>query len=184
MPSILIQIDEPLLRSLNKVAPAAKRQRAEFIRQAVKEGRTGKARRMLTHPFSLEGAVVKGHGIGSKQTVPTLNLEPDTTLLPATGVYVTRTLDLDSRRDWQSVTNIGYRPTFDGEGLTIETFLLSAFDGLTPGRIRVEFLWRLREERRFESPEALKAQILRDVGKSRKFFTRLAKWDNGRRSLP
>jgi len=153
------------------------------IRQAVKDGRMGKARRMLTRPFALDGSVVKGQGIGSKQTVPTLNLSPDTTLMPAVGVYVTRTLDLESERQWQSVTNVGYRPTFDGEGLTVETFLLSGFDGSTPVRIRVEFLWRLRDERRFDSSEALKAQILRDVERSRKFFTRLVKWDNGKRSL-
>jgi riboflavin kinase / FMN adenylyltransferase len=64
------------------------------------------------------------------------------------------------------------RPTFNGQKRTIETFLLSSFDGQTPKRIRLAFRKRVREERRFESPDALKAQILRDVGVATKFFRR------------
>jgi riboflavin kinase/FMN adenylyltransferase len=152
------------------------------IRQAVKEGRMAKARRMLLKPFSLQGDVVSGKGIGSRQTVPTLNLHPDSALLPMTGVYVTRTFDRRDGRCWPSITNVGFRPTFDGESLTVETFLLAELEGNTPQQIRVEFLRRLRDERRFEHPEALKNQILLDVQKSRKFFARLSKWDNSKRS--
>jgi riboflavin kinase/FMN adenylyltransferase len=72
------------------------------------------------------------------------------------------------------VTNIGFRPTFGGKRLSIETFLLSPFDGRTPARIRVEFLYRLREERKFESAEALKAQILHDVQRAERFLRRTA----------
>jgi riboflavin kinase/FMN adenylyltransferase len=102
--------------------------------------------------------------------VPTLNLAAETQLLPAHGVYITRTSDLGDGRRWESVTNVGQRPTFQGEAVTVETFLLSAFDGRTPERIRVEFLWRLRGEQKFESPEALKAQIARDVARARRYF--------------
>ncbi len=73
--------------------------------------------RMLGAPFALEGAVVRGHGIGSKQTVPTLNLKPRNEVLPGHGVYVTRTRDLDSGRVWPSITNVGVRPTFGGDEL-------------------------------------------------------------------
>jgi riboflavin kinase/FMN adenylyltransferase len=132
-----------------------------------------RAARLLGRPYSLEGAVVSGHGIGHKQTVPTLNLHPTAEVLPKTGVYITCTDDLDSRRRWQSVTNVGRRPTFGAdEGISVETFLLEPMGGDSPARIRVSFLWRLRDERKFESPEALKAQILRDVGRTKAYFRR------------
>ena len=118
--------------------------------------------------------MVHGHGIGSKKTVPTLNLATTAEVLPATGVYITRTFEASDARQWRSVTNVGYRPTFNSDNeLTVETFLLDPFEGETPRAIRVQFLKRLREERKFESPEALKAQILRDVKRSQSYFRRL-----------
>ena len=77
-------------------------------------------------------------------------------MLPASGVYVTRTREPGGARSWPSVTNVGCRPTFGGGDLTIETFLLEPLGGQTPERIAVEFLHRLRAERKFESPEALR----------------------------
>jgi len=142
------------------------------IRQAIEEGHVSLACRMLGRPYALEGEVVHGAGIGSKKTVPTLNLATQAEVLPKTGVYVTRLRDIEDSREWPAITNVGYRPTFDGQGLTIETFLLSGLDGATPERIAVEFLRRVREERKFESPEALKAQILRDVGRAQAYFRR------------
>ncbi|HUJ22894.1 MAG TPA: bifunctional riboflavin kinase/FAD synthetase [Bryobacteraceae bacterium] len=147
------------------------------IRRLVESGGVARAARLLKRPYCLEGDVVPGHGVGSKRTVPTLNLAAQSEVLPKRGVYVTRTKDLDSRRIWESVTNVGYRPTFGGEDqLSIETFLLEPLAGETPRRIRVEFLWRLREERKFESPEALKAQILKDAARARSYFRRCEKW--------
>ena len=142
------------------------------IRRLIKDGQVSLAARLLQRPYSLSGRVVRGQGIGSKQTVPTLNLATEAEVIPATGVYITRTHDPNSSRSWESITNVGYRPTFDGQGLTIETFLLSAFDGDTPDQIRVEFLRRVREERKFDSPEALKAQILKDVARAQTYFRR------------
>jgi riboflavin kinase/FMN adenylyltransferase len=80
---------------------------------------------------------------------------------------------LESARQWKSITNLGYRPTFDGRELSLETFLLDPFDPPAPSRIRVEFLRKVREERKFESPEALKAQILRDVSRAQAYFRRV-----------
>ena len=144
------------------------------IRRLIGRGKVYEAGRMLERPHFVEGAVVHGHGIGGKQTVPTLNLETDSETPPANGVYVTRTTDLDGARRWRSITNIGVRPTFGGEGITIETFLIDPLDGETPARIRVEFLHRVRDERKFESPEALKAQIFRDVKQAQAWFRRTA----------
>ena len=143
------------------------------VRRLIESGNVALACRLLERPFALEGAVVPGQGIGSRQTVPTLNLETGSEVLPAVGVYVTRTFDSGDGRVWESITNVGRRPTFGGDKLTIETFLLSAFDGETPAAIRVEFLRRVREERKFESPEALKVQIFKDVGRAQIYFRRV-----------
>lgn len=145
------------------------------IRRLIGRGNVYQAGRMLERPHFVEGSVVGGHGVGGKQTVPTLNLETDSETPPANGVYVTRTADLEGARRWRSITNIGVRPTFGGEGRTIETFLIDPLEGETPGRIRVEFLHRVRDERKFETPEALKAQILRDVRQARAWFRRTAR---------
>lgn len=141
-------------------------------RRLVADGKVSLAGRLLGSPFALQGEVVPGHGIGSKQTVPTLNLAPETDVLPATGVYVTHTRDLESARVWPSVSNVGYRPTFGGDALSVETYLLDPLDGPPPRKIRVEFLLRLRDERKFTSAEELKAQILRDVARARAYFRR------------
>ena len=147
------------------------------LRQLIEAGRVAQAARLLERPYALEGDVVAGRGVGSKQTVPTLNLAANTEVLPATGVYVTRTDDLEDGRVWPSVTNVGYRPTFgDGHEISVETFLLEPLAGETPRRIRVEFLWRVRDERQFPDAQALKQQILRDAGVALAYFRRVKKW--------
>jgi riboflavin kinase/FMN adenylyltransferase len=149
------------------------------IREAILAGHVARANRMLQHPYGVEGEVVHGRGVGSRQTVPTLNLSTSAEVIPAHGVYLTRTFDLGSTPRWNSITNVGYRPTFGAsDALSIETFLLDPFEGETPARIRVEFLCRVREERRFENPEALKAQILRDVRVAQNYFRRSKTWCN------
>ncbi len=147
------------------------------IRNLLLAGEAGLAARLLQHAYGLEGEVVMGRGIGSRQTVPTLNLATAAELIPATGVYISRTRDLDDGRGWNSLTNIGYRPTFgSSDERSIETFLLDPAGGVPPRRIRVEFLRRVRDERKFESAEALKAQILRDVRLAQTYFRRLKAW--------
>lgn len=147
------------------------------IRELIQAGRVSLAARLLQHPYGLEGDVVSGRGVGSKQTVPTLNLATSAELIPARGVYLTRTRDLDDGRRWNSITNIGFRPTFGRSSeLSIETFLLDPLAGDAPRRIAVELLWRVRDERKFASPEELKAQILRDVGVARRYFRRAKAW--------
>jgi riboflavin kinase / FMN adenylyltransferase len=145
------------------------------VRNLIASGDVSKAGRLLLRPYALEGRVVSGFGIGSKQTVPTLNLETAAEVLPARGVYITRTRDLDDDRTWPSITNVGTRPTFNGEHQTIETFLLAPLEGKRPERIRVELLRRVRDEKRFESPEVLKAQILRDAARASAYHRRTAR---------
>jgi riboflavin kinase/FMN adenylyltransferase len=145
------------------------------VRRLVEAGEVGMACRLLGRPFALAGPVVAGQGIGSKQTVPTLNLEATAEVRPANGVYVTRTFDAERGRHWESITNVGVRPTFGGSGVTVETFLLSAFDGVRPESIEVEFLRWVRAERKFGSAEELKAQIFRDVGRAKSYFRRVGR---------
>ena len=149
---------------------------SSVIRGLIEGGSVARAARMLEQAYALEGEVVAGFGVGAKVTVPTLNLATHGDLMPAAGVYITHTRDAEDGRTWPSITNVGYRPTFDGRRLTVETYLLDPLEGGPPRRIRVEFLRRVREERRFESPEALKEQILRDVALARTWFRRARKW--------
>jgi riboflavin kinase/FMN adenylyltransferase len=162
------------------IAPVVWRKRvisSSEIRRAIQAGDVSLAWRLLGRPYPLAGAVVPGEGRGSKQTVPTLNLDTTAEVLPKNGVYVTRTREVSGgdsgTREWPSITNIGFRPTFDGQTRTIETYLLSALDGAAPEKISVDFLRRVRDERKFENAEALKAQILRDVHRAQVYLRRI-----------
>lgn len=147
------------------------------VRRLIEQGKVSRAGRLLARPYGLSGEVIPGRGVGSRQTVPTLNLKTAAEVLPMRGVYITRTKDLETARVWPSISNIGYRPTFGGdEELSIETFLLAPLDGSPPRRIEVEFFRRVRDERKFESPEALRAQILRDVARAQSYFRRRGLW--------
>ncbi|MDX2268642.1 MAG: bifunctional riboflavin kinase/FAD synthetase [Bryobacter sp.] len=155
------------------------------IRQLLAEGEVSRAQRLLGYPYSLAGEIVAGQGIGRRETVPTLNMDPAPLaaadrLIPAPGVYITETTDLSAQapegRTWPSITNIGTRPTFNGESLSIETYLLEALEGASPTRMRVEFRQRVRAERKFPNPEALKAQIMADVARARAYWRRVARW--------
>lgn len=143
------------------------------IRRHLAVGAVGRANRLLGRCFSLGGEIVSGHGVGSEQTVPTLNLKAGDEIIPARGVYVSETEDLEDGRRWQSITNIGNRPTFGGGEVTIETYLLSEFDGVTPDYISVHLRRWIREERKFSDAQALRAQILHDVERANTYWRRL-----------
>ncbi len=147
------------------------------VRALIDAGDVAAAARLLTRPYALSGAVVAGHGVGSRQTVPTLNLATAAEVIPASGVYVTRVRDLDSARQWPAVTNIGVRPTFaQDDKVSIESFILAGYSEPTPARIAVEFLEYLRPERKFPDPASLRQQILRDAGRAQAFHRRAARW--------
>ncbi len=145
------------------------------IRRHLAEGDVVRAGRLLGRCFSVEGPVVSGHGIGSKQTVPTLNLRPSPGQILPRGVYVTETVEPSSGRRWHSITNAGIRPTFGGEEVTIETFLLTPLEGPAPENIEVRFRHFLRPERQFPTPEALKSQIMKDVARAQAYWRKLAR---------
>src|SRR5208283_287273 len=139
-----------------------------------------RAGRLLGRCYSLAGPVVSGHGIGSKQTVPTLNLRPSDDVVPANGVYITEVHDFDQDRRWPSITNIGTRPTFDGSDLSIESYLLSPLQDEPPKTIRVDFRRWVRAEQKFPDVTALKYQILRDVERARTYWRRTTQYQLNR----
>ncbi len=138
------------------------------IRGLVAEGRVPMAGRLLGRPFSVEGPIVHGLGVGRAQTVPTLNLAPIAEQLPKTGVYVTRTRLGEQFHD--SVTNVGYKPTFGEHRLGVESYLLNFSGEIKETTMEVAFLYRLRDEMKFPDAAALKAQIQRDAARSLRFF--------------
>jgi phosphoribosyl 1,2-cyclic phosphate phosphodiesterase len=144
-----------------------------IVRREIADGDVAHAARLLGRPFVLSGKVVPGTGSGRRFTFPTLNLAAEQELLPARGVYVTRTLIEGESRSRRSVTNIGVRPTFNGSSLSVETHVLEPLDETPPARIEVEFWKRLREEKKFSGPEELRTQIAQDIANADKFFTRL-----------
>jgi riboflavin kinase/FMN adenylyltransferase len=146
---------------------------SSVIRAHLSRGEVSRAGRLLGRCYAVEGEVVQGQGIGSRQTVPTLNLAAGPELILAHGVYVTEVKDLDEPRSWPAVTNIGTRPTFGGgDSVTIESYLLSSLDG-PPRRIRVEFRRRIRDERKFPDAASLRSQILLDVRRAEAYWRRL-----------
>ncbi len=138
------------------------------VRQAVREGRMEDAEKFLGRAFSLEGEIRPGSGQGRKLVVPTLNLSTEQELLPKKGVYATETILVE--RAFPSVTNIGVRPTFDGATLSIESHLFDFNEPLNSGRMEVRFRTRLRDERKFPSLEALREQVLADIGRAKAYF--------------
>jgi riboflavin kinase/FMN adenylyltransferase len=141
------------------------------IRRAVAKGDVARAARFLGRPFALTGDIRAGAGIGSKFVFPTLNLSAEQELLPLPGVYVTETCV--AGQTFSSVTNIGHRPTFNGSSLSIESHLLGFSQRLSRGRMEVRFWKRLRDEKRFPGPVALRAQIARDIARAQRFFAHL-----------
>ena len=141
------------------------------IRQLLAVGQVNLARRMLGRPYGVEGRVERGAERGHKLGFPTANLHPHNRVIPRNGVYVTGTL-IDGQ--WRrSVTNIGLRPTFgDAAEPSVETFVLNWDGDLYGDVVRVRFLYRLRDERRFSSVDELKTQISRDVERAESYFER------------
>jgi len=139
------------------------------VREALGEGRAEDAARLLGRPFALEGEIRPGTGQGRKLVVPTLNLATEQECLPKNGVYATETV-VESKT-YQSATNIGVRPTFNGTRLAIESHLFNFADTLTSGLMEVRFHARLRDEQKFTSPGALKEQVLKDIECAKEFFS-------------
>jgi riboflavin kinase/FMN adenylyltransferase len=146
---------------------------SSHIRQLLREGRVSRARHLLARPFSILSTAGRGRGYGSKYTVPTINLARYEELVPKDGVYISRTRVGDECFD--SVTNIGNRPTFGADSFAVESHLLNfhPLEVTVDTEVEIHFLDRLRDEIKFPSVEALREQIGRDVAKAQRYFRRL-----------
>jgi riboflavin kinase/FMN adenylyltransferase len=144
------------------------------IRRLVADARLAEARALLGRPFSIASTPASGRGYGTRYAVPTINLAPYCDLLPANGVYVTtlRIGNGPSARMFRGVTNAGNRPTFGADSFAVETHLFNfePIDLTEQTPLELIFLHRIREERRFPTPEDLRAQIGRDVARAQRFF--------------
>jgi riboflavin kinase / FMN adenylyltransferase len=141
------------------------------IRQALVSGQVGLARRLLARPFALIGSIVQGRGLGTKLGIPTTNLQTSNELIPRRGIYVTL-IGIEGRK-YRSVTNIGFRPTVDRDAaasLSIETHVLDFEKDVYGKDVSLEFLVRLRDERRFSGASDLVAQIQKDIVNARRYF--------------
>jgi riboflavin kinase/FMN adenylyltransferase len=143
------------------------------IRRLISEGRVDEASALLGHHFYIDGTVVRGAGRGRELGVPTANLETKNELIPPHGVYATTALV--GGIVYPSVTNIGLRPTFEiSDRAIIEVHILGLDQDLYGQQIRLAFVQRLRDERRFPDVDALKAQIEADVRRAGRLFDRLS----------
>jgi len=141
-----------------------------WARDLIEAGSVAEAIRLLGRPYQISGQVIRGHDRGGRLLgFPTANLKPINEVLPAAGVYAVRAI-LEDERLLGGVTNIGYSPTFEEEELTVETFVLDFDQDIYEQALRLDFIARLRDERRFSGPEELAARIKADVAQARKIL--------------
>ena len=159
------------------VAVRGSRVSSTWIRELIRSGRISQANRLLGRYYSLHGSVISGQGLGKTALVPTLNLATENEILPGNGVYVT--LAIWDGKSHPAVTNVGIRPTVSGTRLSVETHLLEHIPETPPSKLELQFLHRLRDERKFPSVEELKQQIAKDIQRARRFFGLLKKLQRG-----
>ncbi len=146
------------------------------VRQQVLQGDVSLAASCLGRPYMLTGKVVRGKHIGTGLGFPTANLLPDDAekLIPANGVYAVRAA-IDGEHPVMGMMNIGSRPTFAGDHLTLEVHLFHFAGDLYGRRLSVSFIRRLRSEVKFDSGEALQAQLVEDARQAEKVLNETTK---------
>lgn len=141
-----------------------------FVREEIKAGNIEKANELLGVPYFIQGIVEHGNQIGRTIGFPTINLIPEEEkLLPPFGVYVTKVFI--GGEEYCGVTNVGRKPTIEGDNpVGVETNVLDFSDDVYNSTVEVEFLHGIRGETKFESIDALKAQLQQDIKIARIYF--------------
>lgn len=142
-----------------------------YIREEINAGNIEKAHKLLGYPFFVEGSVLHGRNLGKAVLgIPTINLiPPQEKLLPPMGVYVTSTECMG--KHYPGITNVGCKPTIQGENpIGVETHLFDITEDMYGRMVRVSFLKRVRPEQRFDSLDALKAQMEQDIQYGKVYF--------------
>lgn len=145
---------------------------SSVVRRLINEGNLDEANRCMGRPYALDGKIVGGFREGRKMGFPTANLDLSSThqLIPPHGVYAVRVHIEGYGQTLYGMTNIGIRPTFGGLNLTVETYIFDFSGDIYDRRIRLDFIRRVREERKFSGPEELSAQLKKDEAHIRQLF--------------
>ena len=148
------------------------------IREEIQMGHIIKANQLMGRNYFIYGEVVYGRQIGRKIDFPTINIIPSKKkLIPANGVYITAVL-LDGKQ-YNGITNVGVKPTFDDDNtLSIETHILNFEANVYGKEVKIVFLKEMRKEIKFDSAEALKAQLIIDKQQGIDFFTNEHYYEN------
>ncbi len=162
--------------SLNVVEPVSLNGqiiKSTAIRQTLAAGNVVQAQIFLGRSYSLTGTVVKGEGRGKMSLFPTANLHiwHPQKLIPANGVYLV--LVHWFGRPFQGIANIGMRPTFSEKNRSIEVHLFDFNENIYGQQLQIQFLKRLRDEKKFDSVEALRAQIQQNIQEAKKYFDQM-----------
>ncbi|MBL4635618.1 MAG: bifunctional riboflavin kinase/FAD synthetase, partial [Kofleriaceae bacterium] len=159
-----VEVIEPVTSGEHRASSSA-------IRRALIEGNLSLANTLLGRDYDVDGVVVRGAGRGREIGVPTANIDAGGVLLPRPGIYATRVTILESGEEYMAATSLGTNPTFVlGGALTLEPHLLDFDSDLYGKRLRVSFVKHIRDEERFDSLDALLAQIHSDIEQTRKLL--------------
>ncbi|MFQ6081985.1 MAG: bifunctional riboflavin kinase/FAD synthetase [Candidatus Aminicenantia bacterium] len=142
---------------------------SSLIRNLLIKGEIEKANLFLGRPYSIKGEVILGHSRGKDLGFPTANLNPENEILPQ-GVFIT--LVTLAGKDYKSLTNIGYCPTFGQKILNVEVHILDFYQEIYGEKLIINFLKRIRAEKKFNRPKDLSAQIKLDIKLAQNFFSK------------
>lgn len=157
------------LRVIPKECHMGREISSTWIREALQEADMELAGELLGRGYPIRGTVLRGHRLGRRIGMPTINLVPDSyKLLPPPGVYYSNVAAKDL--NCHGITNIGYKPTVDGTFLGVETYLYGIHEDLYGREVEVSICKFRRPEQKFASVEELKAQMERDILSGKEFF--------------
>ena len=139
---------------------------SSLIRKKIRQGKIEEANKLLKRDWCIEGKVIKGHKRGRKIGFPTCNLKMGNYVIPKLGVYAVKVKNADFNK--KGIANIGYRPTFRGKKLLLETNIFGINKNLYNKVIRISFKRFIRSEKKFKNYEYLKKQIKLDINKAKK----------------
>lgn len=155
---------------VQSIPPVAKENHvvsSSLIRKFLEQGNPEKANDLIGRPYEIEGTVIKGKSRGKHLGFPTANIYPLNEIIP-TGVFISE-VGIRSKL-WPAVTHVGSKPTFNDKDIHIESYIMDFENDLYGERIRILFLRKIRDEKKFETPEALSLQIKKDLESAKKFF--------------
>jgi riboflavin kinase/FMN adenylyltransferase len=140
---------------------------SSLIRNLLHKGQIEKANALLGRMYEIEGIVIQGQCRGKNLGFPTANIQTENEIVPK-GVFLSKTV-IDGAA-YPSLTNVGKCPTFDQEGKNVESYILDFDDDIYGQKINIRFLKKIREEKKFSSPEELTNQIQKDLALAKDYF--------------